>query len=394
MRIEIEYDSCWQTSFLESVNGSSVGSRKFVATTKTQGQTESPITQSTILGVLCRLIGDQRKLYQSKDSSNYYFSDFEEKISFDICLNVKTEKELVYLTNKSESRCGQSTFMGVLSSDNPWFFSDAAPYLWSVLFLSKKELVEFFIGDESCKNAVDSSPKNLIGRLDLISNIKSDLGEPIKSRDRIMKEITASIDKENKKINEFIEKNKSKEFKSDKQRKNYEERLKELKNNFNKLNLELNEIENESKSDFNLFHQLAQAIEFISQKFDGCEYWSDGLVYPIRLYSAALYLQAERMISDGNLLDFAKNEKGEVVIGGFSKRGFNGIRDWLNPMTGKRKRAVGTPCIIDKQSGTIAITIDVDQQKGQEIKELIENAGVSAFYLGKKGLAYVSKIRV
>jgi hypothetical protein len=42
----------------------------------------------------------------------------------------------------------------------------------------------------------------------------------------------------------------------------------------------------------------------------------------------------------------------------------------------------------------LEITIDVDFAKGQEIKTLIENAGVSSFYLGKKGLAYVSNIRV
>jgi hypothetical protein len=47
-----------------------------------------------------------------------------------------------------------------------------------------------------------------------------------------------------------------------------------------------------------------------------------------------------------------------------------------------------------KASGQLEISIEVDRDKGLEIKTLIENAGVSSFYLGKKGLAYVSNIRV
>lgn len=34
------------------------------------------------------------------------------------------------------------------------------------------------------------------------------------------------------------------------------------------------------------------------------------------------------------------------------------------------------------------------KNKSREIKTMIENAGVSSFYLGKKGLAYVTDIRV
>jgi hypothetical protein len=50
--------------------------------------------------------------------------------------------------------------------------------------------------------------------------------------------------------------------------------------------------------------------------------------------------------------------------------------------------------MLTKASGQLEINIDVDMKKGQEIKDLIEYAGVSAFYLGKKGLAYVSNVRV
>jgi hypothetical protein len=45
-----------------------------------------------------------------------------------------------------------------------------------------------------------------------------------------------------------------------------------------------------------------------------------------------------------------------------------------------------------KASGTLKIELDIDKEKAQEIEAMIKNAGVSSFYLGKKGLAYVSDI--
>ncbi|MDZ7906153.1 MAG: type I-Fv CRISPR-associated protein Cas5fv [Cypionkella sp.] len=137
----------------------------------------------------------------------------------------------------------------------------------------------------------------------------------------------------------------------------------------------------------------------------GEEYCKNGVIYPMALYSAALYLQAERLLEQGRGLSFLRNKKGDVQIQGFSKRGFNGVRDWLNTMAGKRKKTVGTPCLVQKHSGKLEIELVLDKQedkgkhyrdisRAEELFMLIENAGVSAFYLGKKGLAYVSKIRV
>ncbi len=86
-------------------------------------------------------------------------------------------------------------------------------------------------------------------------------------------------------------------------------------------------------------------------------------------------------------------------IQGFSVRGFNGIRDFLSPFTtGGKAKNMGNPFkdktgqALTKASGKLEINIDVDREKAKEIKSLIENAGVSSFYLGKKGLAYVTDI--
>ena len=49
---------------------------------------------------------------------------------------------------------------------------------------------------------------------------------------------------------------------------------------------------------------------------------------------------------------------------------------------------------LTKASGQLEITIDVEANIAKELKTMIEDAGVSAFYVGKKGLAYVSEIRL
>jgi hypothetical protein len=94
------------------------------------------------------------------------------------------------------------------------------------------------------------------------------------------------------------------------------------------------------------------------------------------------------------------------TIGGISKRIFT-KKDFMNRFTtGEKKKVWGNPymrkerikgegeivSLMTKASGELEIIIDVDREKAKEIKRLIENAGVSSFYLGKKGLAYVTNI--
>jgi hypothetical protein len=69
---------------------------------------------------------------------------------------------------------------------------------------------------------------------------------------------------------------------------------------------------------------------------------------------------------------------------------------WGNPYLLKKfvKGQGEVTSMLTKASGQLEIVIDVSREKSEEIKTLIENAGVSSFYLGKKGLAYVSNIRV
>jgi hypothetical protein len=74
----------------------------------------------------------------------------------------------------------------------------------------------------------------------------------------------------------------------------------------------------------------------------------------------------------------------------------DGKKIWGNPYLLKEKiKGIGeVTSMLKKASGQLEITLDFERNKAKELENLIKNAGVSSFYLGKKGLAYVSKIKV
>ncbi len=126
-----------------------------------------------------------------------------------------------------------------------------------------------------------------------------------------------------------------------------------------------------------------------------------GEIKPIRLYSVALYIQLERLALKFDM-STATTKAGKVA--GFSKRGFNGERDFMkNFVTGGEKIVFGNPYIhetfvkgkgktknlMTKVSGKLDIMLDIPRDRAKEIRTMINNAGVSSFYLGKKGLAFI-----
>lgn len=128
-----------------------------------------------------------------------------------------------------------------------------------------------------------------------------------------------------------------------------------------------------------------------------------GLVVPSMLYCSALYIQLKRLEKKYDMSS-AKTKSGVIV--GISKRSFtkkdfmkrftsgNGKKIWGNPYL-KKERIKGegeVTSMLTKASGQLEITINVNKEQGSEIARLIEYAGVSSFYVGKKGLGYVTKI--
>ena len=86
MQIIIEYDSSWRNSFLDGSNNEPLpkGGRNFIASMTTLKQPgnykKRDVSKDTVMGILNRLIGEQRKLYQARQDKEYYFSEIE-KIS-------------------------------------------------------------------------------------------------------------------------------------------------------------------------------------------------------------------------------------------------------------------------------------------------------------------------
>lgn len=336
MKITVEYDSCWRNSFLGGSNNEPVPKkgREYLGSMtslKKEGNFKvCETTLDTVMGILNRLIGDQRKLYQARSKmheSTYYFEELEDKVSF--IDRSQLTNEISFIRNMNGST-DQNAFTGMIKVSDPIFTSEYSQQFWGVLALDFKQLCDFIIMRAEVVEFIELNPLSIINRLEILNQEKA--------------------------------------------------------------------IENSGV--------LIQVLEVLNENFPDIEYLNNkGLITPIRIYCSALYLQLARLEASFNMSK-AKTKAGG--ISGISKRGFT-KKDFMDRYTtGPKKTIWGNPFIkkekvkgqgevtsmMTKASGQLEIIIDVDRDKAQEIKTLIENAGVSSFYLGKKGLAYVSSIRL
>ena len=333
MKLTIKYESSWRNSFLDGSNNEPLPKtgRKFIGSMTSLKKPENfikrEITLDTVMGVLNRLIGDQRKLHQSRNETNYFFSDIEDLVIFEDKPE-SISNEMTYIRNISGST-DQNSYTGAIKVNDPMFLSDYSVELWGILALSLEEVCHFIINPHLVGKIIAPDPLTIIARLEELNKEK-----PIENTDLV----------------------------------------------------------NEA------FEILSDRFE----KFKGLN--KQGLVFPIALYCSALYFQLE-LLSTKYDISSAKTKAGG--ISGISNNGFT-KKDFMNRFTtGDKKKIWGNPYIheefikgegktkhlMTKASGALNIKINVDKTKGKEIVKMIENAGVSSFYLGKKGLAYVSKIR-
>lgn len=335
MQILIEYEASWRNSFLDGSNNEPVPKkgRKFIGSMTNLKQAENfiqrDITLDTVMGILNRLIGDQRKLYQSRQDENYFFKDidnpltvrYEDKENAD---NYARNNEIVYIRNMTGST-DQNAFTGAIKTDDVMFSADYSAEFWGVLALDFAELCDFISNNSAVTKTIRADPLSIIGRLEVLNKEKA--------------------------------------------------------------------VANEGK--------VAEVKTVLSKHFPDAEYLDNkGNIKPIMFYCSGLYLQLERLEKRYDMSS-AKTKAGG--ISGISKRGFT-KKDFMDRFTtGAKKTIWGNPYLrkefvkgegevtsmLTKVSGQLEINIDIDKDKAQKIKTLIENAGVSSFYLGKKGLAYV-----
>ncbi|WII95305.1 type I-Fv CRISPR-associated protein Cas5fv [Moraxella haemolytica] len=338
MRIIIEYEASWRNSFLDGSNDEPLPrkGRNFIGSMTELKRPENflprEVSKNTVLGILSRLIGDQRKLYQARQSQDYYFADLEDFIDFKDNPNI-INHEIAYIRNMKGST-DQNAFTGMIKVNDPIFLSDYSYEFWNVLSLNIDELCDFIINDKAITdfkidNPISLDPIAILNRLETIGKSK-----PVDCIDVI---------------------------------KRASDKLASLFDKYKPLN-------------------------------------TKGLQLILPMYCSALYLQMQRLAKRFDMTT-AKSRMGG--ISGISNNGFT-PKDFMDKYTtGAKKIIYGNPYVreefikgegkinhtLKKVSGQLEIILNIEPQKAIELKQMIDNAGVSSFYLGKKGLAYVTDIR-
>ncbi len=338
MRITIEYEASWRNSFLDpaTTNNETLpkNGRKFVGSMTNLKKVENYISRDvsidTVMGVLNRLVGDQRKLYQSRSSDNYYFRDIEPCVTFEDkpkCVN----REVAYIRNITGST-DQNSFTGMIKTNDIIFHSNYSHELWGVLALSFDQLVNFIIYNTKVTENIDLDPISISDKFEGLKKIKP-----------VEKGGTAEI-----------------------------------------------------------------AVAELDRHFPETNYLNNkNQIVPATVFCSAFYLQIKRL-SDREEFKISSALTKNGTVPGISKRIFT-KKDFMNRFTtGEKKKIWGNPYMRDefvkgegktkhlltKASGKLEVHIGIDRERAKNVQRDIEYAGVSSFYLGKKGLAYVSDIRI
>ena len=336
MRIIIEYESSWRNSFLDGSNNENLpkNGRNFIGSMtalKTDGNYKSQkVTKNTVMGILNRLIGDQRKLYQARNEPNYYFKEIEATLNeSDIKDTAVLDQEMIFLRNVSGST-DQNAFTGMIKANDSAFKSIYSSDLWGVLWMSLNEVIDFILNESSQVNEVENlDPIIVCDQIEVLSSEK-----PIDAVEHIQ-----------------------------------------------------------------------DVLDFLQVKFPDINYLTVKKQLPlVSLYTSALYLQIERLAMKYDLSNILTKSGG---LSGISKRGFTKKDFMKRYTTGEQKLIWGNPyllkqkkkgegeivSILTKASGQLEINLNISKEQARDLENKIENAGVSSFYLGKKGLAYVTDIR-
>lgn len=338
MKIKINFQGGWENSFVEGSIDDFGQKRKYIGSGKGGFENYKDIktTKNTVLGILYRLIGDQRKLIQIKNDSNPYFKELDPFIEFEEESSV--DEETVYLRNSNSDVFDRNGFSGPQKIESTELF-DAKYFnrIWGVLSYSVEELMNLIISGKETICAFPKMDRIKIGIL-----------------------LATKIDK-NKKYNE------EKETKVH----NNEELIASLiRRNF----ISPEERQNVTPYKMLVFCGIYCVLENILSEEP----------------SFKKNLSAKGKISglaykSFTLKDFlsAIGEK-KKIIGNPSK--------WEGWTLGNNNKKIKQHLHLKRKRGTLTIHLNIDKEKELELRELIESAGVGSFVLGKKGLAYIDSI--
>jgi hypothetical protein len=188
MQITIAYDSSWRNSFLDGSNNEPLpkGGRGFVGSMTSLSKRsedgeynnfiERRITKDTVMGVLNRLIGDQRKLYQARQDPNYWLADVEQALTDEDIVDKANKRisnsEVAFIRNITGST-DQNAFTGMIKSTDPWLTSEFSKAFWDVLWLSEDELFNFILTGACYNDKVYSlDPLRILAKFELVEKAK------------------------------------------------------------------------------------------------------------------------------------------------------------------------------------------------------------------------------
>lgn len=340
MRITIKYESSWQNSFLGGSNNEPlpkngrdfIGSMKSLKDNPSENFIRCTITKDTVMGILNRLIGDQRKLYQARKLPNYFFSNMEDSITFKKIQGSTSSlsEEIVFIRNKKGSS-DQNSFSGMIKDNDPAFNSDYSNELWGILTLDFDAVCNFILNPECVvKNTSAFNPLGVVAQLEQLKKMKSI------AVTGVVKDALTVLEEQ---------------FPG--------EKYADDKNTIKPI----------------MFYCSALYLQVsrLSQRFD---------LTTVLTKSGGLSGIARRGFTPRDIMNrFTTGDKKLI---------------WGNPylLKEKHKKTGETVSVLNKESGTLEINLTVSQEKALQISDMIDAAGVSSFCVGKKGLAYVESIEL
>lgn len=340
LTIIIKYNSIWKTSFLAGSNDEPVKKeRKFVASIhelkKSENRLERNITVNTIMGVLNRLIGDQRKLYQARQDPNYYFKHLETVLKpKHIVEQAVHNDEMIRLQNLS-SGFDKRLMAGIYSDSHPAFTNQDFTLLWHIAFLPLEKVLQFiFTGDLAClkeDKPMIYSPVDVADQLDDLAELK-----PI--------EIDSSFQKA----------------------------INVLSKHFTDVTYAPT-----SSGKFRPLAFYCSAMYLALEKLE-----QDQDVTPV--------LSPRGGISGISKRNFTRPDFLLAYANGQRRKTFNTPYIIENRIKDKglvRKK-------LTTANGTVSVHLPISNDKASELVNLIRCAGVGPFKLGKKGLAYIQDMRI
>lgn len=339
LTITINYESAWRNSFLTGSNNepNKPNSRKFIgsmtALRKDENRLSRSITKDTVMGVLNRLIGDRRKLYQSRLDENYYFKHLESVLTEEHIVDKPIiSDEVIFLRNLvSKDKDG---FTGLIKATHPAFSSSFSNSLWSILFYPLDDVLAFIITGKEIKPKMPKSldPLDVAFRAEEIGALKGeDVSEQWQAAIDRLSEAFPDVDYRLAANNKF----------------------------------------RPAAFYFSAIYLKLAALQDAGVDVS-CVLSRSGL---IRGISKRSFTHADFM------MPFVTGER-KMTIGG----PYMSIDRFKDGNAGVVKNLLKTA------TGTLTLNLPLNNLESTELIYLIQSAGVGTFRLGKKGLAYVSSL--